>query len=241
MNAPLIAVPLALEWLLIVTALTPGTFLGKFTAKPNCGIVLWFISLISGFFSIVVILSVTVWSLLEMFENAVEAKHVALQLISNLAIWAVLALGGVTLALINNRIEPLIERAKEIRPMLSSAAKVVEVFQGVPVKVIRANVPVLFSEVNYGSKCILVTSAALDQLTREELEAGFWHEIGHLRGRHARLRSFAKLIRVITPRILASRCLVTEIDRLTELAADQFALRKVSVDVLAAARAKFLE
>ena len=237
MSAPVILVPLALEWLLIVTALTPLTFRGKFRNHPSVGICLWVALFFSSLISLLALFVVTIWSLFELIEVGANSKMLPLELASNLGIWAVLAMGGIALAQINQRTETLGQEARELRPELAKAAIADGEFQGFALHRIELPVPLVFT----GGRNVYFTSAAKDVLSDSEFEAALWHEIGHIRGRHAGIRAIAGLANVLTPRIRASQIMIQELGYLTELAADKFAATKVSDELLASARAKFLE
>ena len=143
MTAPIIVVPLALEWLLIVTALTPLTFRGKFGTNPNLGITLWFGLFVSGIVSILATLTVSIWALFELVEVGADSKLLPLELASNLGIWALLALAGITLAQINQKTEPLVQEANAIRPELAKTGVDDGFFAGFPVKRIELPMPLL--------------------------------------------------------------------------------------------------
>lgn len=237
MTAPIIVVPLALEWLLIVTALTPLTFRGKFRSNPNLGITLWFGLFVSGIVSILATLTVSIWALFELVEVGADSKLLPLELASNLGIWALLALAGITLAQINQKTEPLVQEANAIRPELAKTGVDDGFFAGFPVKRIELPMPLLFT----AGQTIYVSSGAKSVLSELELEAALWHEVGHIRAAHQAIKTLAKFAETLTPRIRASKIMASEVDRLSELAADRFATTKVAKAVLESARAKFLE
>lgn len=237
MTAPIIVVPLALEWLLIVTALTPLTFRGKFHARPNLGIALWLGLFVSGILSILSVGIVSIWSLFELVEVGANSKLLPLELASNLGIWALLALAGITLAQINQRTEPLAQEASAIRPELAKTGTDNGFFAGFPIKRIELPLPLLF----VSGRTINLSTGTRSLLSEAELEAALWHEVGHIRGRHELIKAMAKLAQTLTPRIRASRIMANEIDILAEIAADRYASSKVAAEVLASARAKFLE
>ena len=87
---------------------------------------------------------------------------------------------------------------------------------------------------------ILISSQALDVLTARELDAVLWHELGHLRAGHNQLKQLAGLVNSISPWFAASKALVTEVERLTEMDADNFAAQRVPRELISATRAKFI-
>jgi Zn-dependent protease with chaperone function len=223
--------------LLIVTALTPLTFRGKFRTQPNLGIALWLGLFLSGVLSILSVGVVSIWSLFELVEVGADSKLLPLELASNMGIWALLALAGITLAQINQRTEPLAQEASAIRPELAKTGSDDGAFSGFPLRHIELSLPLLF----VSGRSIYLSAGTRSLLSAAELEAALWHEVGHIRGRHESVKALAKLAQTLTPRIRASRIMANEIDTLAEIAADRYASSRVAPEVLASARAKFLE
>ena len=75
---------------------------------------------------------------------------------------------------------------------------------------------------------ILISQFAVDHLSKNELDAVLWHELGHVKFKHFALKKLARLIGALSSRLAASRAMVTEVERLCEIAADKYALKKVS-------------
>ena len=105
-------------------------------------------------------------------------------------------------------------------------------------RVLQIELPVMVAAVAKGR--ILVSTTASRTLRESELHAVLWHEIGHLRGRHNQLKLLAGFIRIVSPWLIASKALVNEVDRLSEIDADRFALEHVDEELLSATRSKFL-
>ncbi|WP_067836673.1 M56 family metallopeptidase [Nocardia lijiangensis] len=72
---------------------------------------------------------------------------------------------------------------------------------------------------------IVVTSAALDALTREQLAAVLAHEHAHLRGRHAALTAVLRAVATTLPGLRLLTAGSVEIGRLLEMCADDRAAR----------------
>jgi Zn-dependent protease with chaperone function len=201
------------------------------------GIALWLSLFLSGVISILSVGVVSIWSLFELVEVGADSKLLPLELVSNMGIWALLALAGITLAQINQRTEPLAQEASAIRPELAKTGSDDGVFAGFPLKRIELPLPLLF----VSGRTIYLSAGTRSLLSEAELEAALWHEVGHIRRRHESVKAMAKLAQTLTPRIRASRIMAIEIDTLAEIAADRYASSKVAPEVLASARAKFLE
>jgi Zn-dependent protease with chaperone function len=89
-------------------------------------------------------------------------------------------------------------------------------------------------------KKILISRGALNALSVSELEAVLWHEYAHLAARHNALKRLAKMVALLAGFIRASKVMSYEIERLCEVAADNYAMKRVDPVVLKSARAKFL-
>jgi Zn-dependent protease with chaperone function len=102
----------------------------------------------------------------------------------------------------------------------------------------RIELPIMVAGVARGK--ILISTTAARTLRESELHAVLWHEIGHIRGGHNQLKQLAGFVRSLSPWLIASQALVNEVNRLSEIDADRFALRKVDPALLSATRSKFL-
>jgi Zn-dependent protease with chaperone function len=109
-------------------------------------------------------------------------------------------------------------------------------FQGY--QVMRIELPIMVAAVAKGK--ILISTTAARTLRESELHAVLWHEIGHLRGGHNQLKQLAGFVRSLSPWLVASRALVNEVNRLSEIDADRFALRHVDQESLSTTRSKFI-
>jgi Zn-dependent protease with chaperone function len=82
-------------------------------------------------------------------------------------------------------------------------------------------------------------SKAVFDLPDRQLEAILWHEYGHIRLRHQRLKRFTGLMMQLAPWFVVSRGFSSEVAKLCEIAADKYALKRVYSKDLAEARAHF--
>lgn len=239
MNAPLLLIPLALEWVILVTTLAPIILVGKFEKTPSLGIAIWFVTFLSAGVAVLTSLGVLVWeyfetvSVLSGEEFGGEAWAVAL--VISFAPWLTLALAGISLAIINQKLEPLVTTAKSVGPLLDLSKTPFQKFEGI--KVFTIDLPFAYALAT--KKEILISSFALATLDKRQLKAVLWHELGHVKKSHYAIKQLARTIRELTPRLAASRALVAEVERLVELAADHYALRKVDLKTLSAARQIF--
>jgi Zn-dependent protease with chaperone function len=239
--APLILIPIALEWVILVTTLAPILLPSQrlFLKYPTLGLATWFATLLSAGIAALLALAVAVWSLIETWltleaNDALSANWLAAFWVS-FAPWLMLAAAGISVALINLRIEPLIIAAKQSQPLFEGALRPVGNFNGVQVLEISLPVAVAFTR----NSQVVISSIVREVLTEEQFQAVLWHELAHIQGRHNSLKKLAGFVRTLSPKLAASKALVAEVDQLCENAADRRALRKVDAETLKSARSLF--
>jgi beta-lactamase regulating signal transducer with metallopeptidase domain len=149
--------------------------------------------------------------------------------------WVALAAGGITFALVNDRIEPLVANSKEIAPLIAMTKQPLMHFMGTRVYLVE--LPIAFALAS--NRDILISTFAKDHLSQDELAAVLWHELGHVKQKHFAIKRLARFIRVLSPKLAASRALLNEIDLLCEVSADNYALKKVTAPTLNLARSLF--
>lgn len=241
MNAPVLYIPLAIEWVILITALMPKLLVGMFYNTPKFGVFLWFTYFLSSVLASTVAIFVTIWALGEYIELLWGSSSVELEMFNHLGLWALVALSGIVIAVLNLRTEPLVQRAGVAKKELASASKFEGEFQGFSVYKIALPIPLAFNAKMVDKHSIFISDSALHELDKKELEALYWHEIGHIRGRHNLVRSFAKVVALLTPILAASKLFSAETAHLTELIADNYAKKHIDEETLASARTKFLE
>lgn len=239
MTAPILLIPLALEWVLLITTLAPTAFIGRFTSRPRLGLAVWFSSLISAALATVLAFVVAAWSYFDTLAALNANQFGDAKWMWALAVsfgpWLALLLGGISLALIQLRLDPLIEAARELVPAVNQAKRPLMTFMQVPV--FQIDLPFAYAVAD--KRQIIVSSVLPNLLTDDQFEAVLWHELGHVRGRHFGLKKLARFVRVISPSLAASKALVAEVDRLCEAAADTSAKGQKNAPALEGARAVF--
>ncbi len=242
MTAPLLIIPIALEWVILVTTLAPIFLPSRrlFLKFPVIGLFVWFATLLSAGIAALIALAVTIWSVAETWvaleaTPAGSANWLAAFWVS-FAPWLMLAAAGISLALVNLRIEPLVAAAKQTAPLFDGALRPVQNFMGVEVCEISLPIAVAFIR----NRQIVLSSGVRQVLTQEQFEAVLWHELAHVRGNHNSLKRLAGFVRTVSPRLAASKALVTQVEILCELAADKSALKRVDARTLTSARKIFL-
>ncbi len=241
MTAPLLLIPIALEWVVLVTTLAPVLYPGKkfMRNRPRTALVIWFGTLLSAGLATALALATAIWSIYDTWvlleANPAGSQNWFAALLISFAPWVLLALTGVSIALINLRIEPLVIEAKDAQPQLSAASKPVMDFMGA--EVCEVQLPIAFAMASRSQ--ILVSSTLREAATDEQFEAVLWHELAHLKQRHFHLKALAAFVRLLSPWLAASKALVAEVHELCEIAADQAALKKVSGPTLRSAHSLF--
>lgn len=239
MNAPLLVIPLAIEWIILVTTLAPLLLPKRFDARPQLGIAVWFTTFLSAGLASLLAIAIAIWAysdtLIALNSNAIGDEKWYLALIVSFAPWLALAIGGITLALINIKLEPMFEAAREIVPLLDLGKQPLLNFMGTPVSVVQLP----FAYALATNREIIISQFAVDHLSKDELDAVLWHELGHVKSKHFALKKLARLIGTLSSRLAASRLIVAEAERLCEISADNYALKKVTAPTLRLARKLF--
>ena len=233
-------IPIAIEWVILVTTIAPIVLVGRFDSRPRLGLTLWFGTLLSSGLAAAIALSIAISSIFSTYAKLLESPFGSTDwqstLLVSFAPWLILAISGIALALINQRLEPLFSIARDSKPLLDAAAKPWMTFEGYEVCTIE--LPIFMAATARGR--ILISKVAAEALDELELRAVLWHEVGHIRGRHNALKQLASLVRLLSPWLTVSRALVLEVDRLVEIDADRFAVKRVGEKALSETRARFV-
>lgn len=238
--------PLCVEWVILVTSLVPLVGWRGGNKRPNIAIFALFAALTSavlaGLVAIVLAASTVAELWMTLSAEPVEqhdAATVLPALLAAMAPWALLALAGITIAIVNLRIEPAIQAARQLHPRLEAAIKPAADFHGVATGIVQSPAVLSFTARVAGRPTIVLSSRAIEMLSDHERDAVCWHELGHIRGGHNALKLVAQALRQVAPRIAASAVLVARLETLCEIAADNFAVKHVNRQTLLTARAKF--
>lgn len=233
-------IPIAIEWVILVTTLAPLVLVGRFDARPKLGLTIWFGSLLSSGLAAAIALTVAISSIFTTYAKLLDSPFGSTDwkstLLVSFAPWIILAISGVALALINQQLEPLISVARESKPLIDAASKPWMTFEGHEVFTIE--LPIFLAATVRGR--VLISKVAAEALDEHELQAVLRHEVGHIRGRHNALKQLASLVRLLSPWLTASKALVLEVDRLAEFDADRFATKRIDEKVLRETRARFV-
>lgn len=153
--------------------------------------------------------------------------------------YVALALFGALAASAFTNIQPAIEAARSASELLRGVSSDLRQFQGIAIRVLET--PVLVAAVVEVSRrpIILVTRGVLSELEPAELEAVYWHELGHALREHNGLGRIARFAATLLPWLPLARDAKDAVSDLCESIADQFAESQVATQTLASARAKF--
>lgn len=241
MLVPLTLLSSSLLWILLITILARTQFPNRFMSTPRLGLSIWFTALVSS----VVASALGLFSLGAAYFYSVEMVSIGnlgqpqwlVGFAWSFVPWALLAGFGVLLALINLRLDvPTISRRK-IHEDLQLAKKDLEPFRGV--KVSSISLPIHYALATKDE--IILSQHTIDNLSKAELEAVLWHELGHIKGGHHLLKSIAVFVSLLTRPMSVSRVFRLSVELLCEEAADNYAKRHCEPRVVESVREKIRE
>lgn len=212
-------IPLAFEWIALITLFAPLVLAGKFRNRPNLGLVIWFASFLSAGVAGVILIAalidsvIATWLKLHANPNGTEVWWQAL--LSGFAPWLFLAVAGISLALLNLRLASLIESKREISPLAQLASRPIQEFNGHQVRVIDVPIDHAFTD----GRAIYVSDQLWQKSEQDERQRILRHEAEHIRLRHPLLKRMVQVIYLLTPKFAASNFLQTEVNELTEIIA----------------------
>ena len=224
-----------IEYVLLVSTAAPFILVNRFSKAPNLGIAIWFLLFFSAMASAITSVGIAAWSIIETYYRLQTATDLWLILAASVAPWLMLAFAGILLALSNQKLEPLFRAAKQFDQLAQLARREVESFH--KAKVYELEIPG-FLALTKGYAIYL--SKSVFDLPDKQLNAILWHEYGHIRLRHQGLKRFTNLMMQLTPWFVVSRGFAFEVAKLCEIAADNYALKRVYSKDLSEARSHFL-
>jgi len=221
-----------IEYVLLVTTSAPFLMANRFTKTPNLGIGIWFALFFSAMVAGIISVGIAAWSIIETYYRLQESQEIWVVLAASIAPWLMLGMAGILLALSNQKLEPMFRAAQEIDLLSKLAVREVETFH--KAKVYELDVP---GYIGIARDYEIYLSREVFTLPQRQLNAIYWHEYGHIRLGHRRLKRFTNLMMQLAPWFAVSRGFSYEIAKLCELAADQYALKRVySKDLIEARR-----
>ena len=222
------------EWVLLVTVSAPLFFAGRFNKSPNLGLWLWFLSLGSAVLATIGATILAGYSVFTTWLRLQEGGDIVFTIAASIAPWLLMGFAGVLIALANQRLSPMFDLAKRYQPRLGEVAREISKYRRATIY--ELEVPGYLAITK--DKGIYLSEAVFE-LPAKQLEAILRHEYGHIKLGHERVKAFAYAVYQLLPWFAASRALVFEVDRLVELSADKYALKRVYSKDLHEARSHF--
>lgn len=223
------------EYVLLVTTAAPMFLVGRFSRIPNLGILVWFLLFFSVVLATVIAIALASWSIFETYLRLQAGESIWFVLLASIAPWALLGFAGILLALGNQKLAPLFVQGKKADYLSLIAPR--ELFKYRRAKVYELDVPNYFAFTK--DLGIYLTKAAFE-LPHEQLQAILRHEYGHIKLGHQNLKRITGLAVQLLPWFAVSRAFSKEVERLCEIAADNYALRRVYSRDLFEARKRFI-
>ena len=227
--------------------LAPLALPGRMRTHPTLGILSWVSLLLVSLLATAAALAIAIWTVVEAWINFSapvapidESRRWQVVVLANFGPWVLLALAGITFTLLNLRLEPHFASAREAHPKLVAATRPAGEFNGIELRSVASAAMLSFTTSMGKRQAIVLSTAAIEALSSDELDAVLWHEFAHLKLGHNQLKRALGLFANLTSRFLASRVMAREIELLCELAADEYAQKHVNRQILLAARAKFV-
>lgn len=191
-----------------------------FYSRPRFGVAVWLgLFCLSMLFAAIAVF-LAFWSVFETWLTLDRKPLDEIDWISAGAVafapWIILAVGGISLALANQKLSGLF--ASEAKVDLSALAGLqAATHQGYAV----IELPVDVAHVSSSSSHIIQTRGAAAKLTESELEACWQHEAHHIRARHSRLIAFVNLADRLLRHVPATRAMKNDVSTLLEIEADK--------------------
>jgi len=224
-----------IEYVLFVTIAAPMFLVTRFNKLPNLGIGIW----IGLFFSVVLAtlwaLVLASWSVFETYLRLQAGESIWFTLLASIAPWAMLGFAGILLALANQKLAPLYVQGRKADYLSLLVPR--EIFKYRRAKVFELELPGYYAFTK--DLGIYMTKAAFE-LPHQQLQAVLRHEYGHIKLGHNNLKKLTAVAVQLMPWFAVSRAFSKEVDRLCELSADKYALRRVYSKDLYEARKLFI-
>lgn len=223
------------EYVLLITTAAPMFLVSRFEKHPHFGIGVWFTLFFSVILAAVVAIALATWSIFETYLRLQQGEELWFVLLASISPWLLLGFAGILLALANQKLAPLYLQGKKADYLSLISPR--EVFRYRRARVYELDLPGYYAFTK--DLGIYLTSAAFE-LPAKQLEAVLGHEYGHIKLGHNNLKRVTALALAMLPWFAVSRAFSKEIERLCELAADRYALRRVYSKDLNDARRLFL-
>lgn len=211
------------NWVVAFTYFAPLALRGRawLYKRPRLGLALW-LSLFSG--SVLAAVAAIGLAVFSAFENWMTMHRDGFNggwlpaLIAGFAPWAILAAGGILMAIASTKFEQLYSKAAELDPDLLGGRQVGE---RSGFKLFEIPLDIAYIGCSGATRSVVYASGIFSVLNADEFEAALAHEVAHLRARHPQMLSFVRWVGRLFSAFKASAILESEVYLLCELAADR--------------------
>ena len=237
----IVLIPLLIEWVILVTIATASLLVNNswIYSRPNLGLALWFGGFATSGLATLVALGLSFKLAFEAWQSASldpANSNIWATIFASFAPWVLIALGGVSTALVTQKIDSVTEPTGSVARGADHLGVPSRQHRGMDVYVLNLPVSLVFSlgkASGQQSGRIVISQTAIERLTKPELQAVLDHEYWHLAKSHAMVGNAAKLIRTLSFRVVASRLLEREVSTLLELEADRYSGKQNGKHVVA--------
>ena len=221
-------------------AFSNNAFLYK---RPTLGIALWLGAFLSAGLATAAAL---VMSLLWAFDqwqipHAVSHRSWLATLSITFLPWILLALAGISLAVISARLDEAAGTTTKNLPASYTPLLPTTSVDGIALNKIQLDVPIVFSSRSSRGPLIVISTGAEQVLSPDELRAVVHHEAAHYRFKHTLVLRLLSTIKILSFKVVATKVLDRELSLLLELQADRYASKETSPAHLRSALTKFYE
>jgi Zn-dependent protease with chaperone function len=236
----IVLIPLLVEWVILVTITTASVLVDNKSiyARPKLGLALWFAGFATSGLATIVALALSFKLAFEAWQQASLNQNIWVTIFASFAPWLLIAIGGISIALVSQKIDSVAQPAGAVARGADHLGSPSWQHRGMDVYELDIPVPLVFAlgrERGIREGRIIVTKPVLQQLDQSELVAVLDHEYWHIAKNHTLASGAAKLIRLLSFKVVASRLLEREVSHLLELEADRFSARENTKAVLASA------
>jgi Zn-dependent protease with chaperone function len=227
---PIALIALLLEWVMLVSVAAASVFTNNtwLYRRPHLGVILWFAAFATAGVATALAVFIAFSSAFEAWL-ATDSNDPWVAIAASFAPWLMLAIGGISLALVTQKMEQNLEPNTRQKADALKLLPPSDSYKSIPIITVPTDEPLALS---FGKSAdaehsgILISQGALDLLTDDELLAVLEHEYFHLKSRHWLPSSAAKVISLLSFRVITSRLLAREVSLLLELAADKHSATK---------------
>lgn len=245
MDSNLIWLSCSLAILSLITTIAMVLPFALFKSRPNLGISFWISSVVVAVLALLSAIAAGITSVLKTYwllrPQDLSGSTALLIVAVSFTPWILFAVVGVALSLASLRIEPLRVSSRQVDQELLLAAPVLREFKGVEVRELPLASGLAFAKYTSGAPRIYVSAGLVRELNATEVEHILLHEWYHISRRHLPLlREVKRLSKALSILHIFPRAYF-ELSNLTELAAENYLVRRIGQEALKATTSKYRE